>query len=109
MAKYSVLFRFHLGRGYTQLSDEERTKLREHWPLLDVFAKWKKAGIKLKGAITCSSHPEGFAHHLIFEVDSLEQMREMDNDVFLGEASRYIEKLDFHIGSTGMEERWAEL
>ena len=109
MAKYTVLFRFHYGRAYQQLSDQEREAARAAKPMEQLFKKWKSEGIKLKGSMTCSSHPDGFAHHLLFEVDSFEQMRQMDVDLFLGEAGRAIEKFDFHIGTPRAEERWAEL
>jgi hypothetical protein len=114
MAKYTVLLRFHYGRGWTQLPEKEKKQFRKgadekRSPMHELLRKWKAEGIELKGSMTCSSHPEGYAHHLLFGVDSFEQMRQMDMDVFLGEMGKIVEKFDLHIGSPRAEEMWAEV
>ena len=101
-----VLFRCHFGLPYRQGSEEERTKTHEL--ARQMFEKWKSSGVKLIGTFSCSSHVDGFAHHIILEVDDVRKVVEMDNDIFSGEVGKYMENFQFHIGwpGPGMEEIW---
>ena len=104
---YSVLVRFHGGRNIRNVPVEKRKEVSAAFR--DLYAKWKSAGIKLKASFNCSSHPAGFAHHLIFEVDSFEQMKEMDGDIMREKAGSFLENYDLHIGGSFAEDWWAEV
>ena len=101
-----VLFRFHGGLPARQASEEEKQKLQE--VAQQMFQKWISSGVKLIGTFSCSSHPDGFAHHIILEVDDVKQVVEMDNDIHAGEVGKLIENFQFHIGwpSPGIEAMW---
>ena len=97
-----ILFRWHLGLPMRQASEEEKKKI---WELIGkLFDKWKSEGVKTIGTFTCSAHPENFSHFMIFEVDNIEKMTEMDRDICMGEVGKYIETFSL-IPGFGSSER----
>ena len=91
-----VMFRLHLGLPFRQAPDAEKLKVREG--LGEAFKKWKESGIKLIGTFTSSAHVDGFAHHLLLEVDDITKVTEMDHDIFGGELGKYVEDFQIHTG-----------
>ncbi len=101
-----VLFRFHLGLPFRQASDEEKQK--SHESMGEMFKKWKSSGVKLIGTFGSPAHEDGFASHMILEVEDIAQVGEMDHDIFMGDAGKFIEDFQFHIGvaRTHIEDIW---
>ena len=76
-----ILFRFHYGLPMRQSSQDDREHI---WTLMhELFTKWKSEGIKTIGTFICSSHPEGYSHFHILEVDDIQKMFEMNMAVTL--------------------------
>ena len=96
-----VLFRIHAGLPYRQASEEEKKRLLELW--IEMFKKWKSSGVKLLGTFGSGAHVDGFAHHMILEVEDEGKVGEMDRDIMMGEVGQFIEDFQFHIGGARKE------
>ena len=59
--------------------------------------------IKLLGTFGSGAHVDGFAHHMIFEVEDEGKVGEMDRDIMMGEVGQFIEDFQFHIGGARKE------
>jgi len=101
-----VLFRFHFGLPFRQASDEEKQKAYQ--AIEELFKKWKSSGVKLIGTFGGPAHVDGFAHHMILEVEDVSKVWEMDQGIFGGEVGKLIEEFQFHIGvaRTSIEDIW---
>ncbi len=104
MATCTVLFRFQLGLPYRQASKREKDACGKAWKAM--MKRWKSKGVKMKASFNCSSHPDGYSHHWILEVESLERVQELDADVVGGALGRYLEKFAFEVGSSSWDEHW---
>jgi hypothetical protein len=92
-----VLFRFSLGLNYRQASEEEREKAVE--VMRQTFEKWKSSGVKLIGYFGAHGEAlDGFGHNLILDIKDVNQVQEMDADIFGGGFGKFIEKFSLHIG-----------
>ena len=88
-----------------QAAPEERRKWVGN-PMDEMFRKWQRAGARFVAGISCASHPGGFAHHAIFEVESLDQVEKMHTNILIGKVRRWLEGFDFHVGMTMVDPAW---
>ena len=92
-----IMFRFSTGLPWRQASAEERARFSSLFT--EIFTRWKSSGVKLLGYFGSRGQGiDGFSHNLIFAVDDLSVIDEMDADIISGEIGRYVEKFSFDVG-----------
>ena len=65
-----------------------------------LFKNWGKEGIRLIGSFGKDGHnPSGFAHHAIFEIDSVDTVWKMDHDFLTADWNHAVESFELHLGS----------
>ena len=65
----------------------------------ELFQKWSAAGIRLIGSFGNAAHtPGGFAHHAIFEIDSIDMVGKMDGDFMGADWNHVVESFELHLG-----------
>ena len=65
-----------------------------------LFSKWNDEGVKLIGSFGNAGHtPGGFAHHAIFEIDSVDIVGKMDSDFMSADWNHAVESFELHLGS----------
>ena len=65
----------------------------------DLFKKWSTEGIRLIGSFGNAGHtPGGFAHHAIFEIDSVDTVGKMDGDFMSAHWNHAVESFELHLG-----------
>jgi hypothetical protein len=75
------MLRLHLGVPFRQASAEERQELMEQFK--QFYAKWKASGVKLIGSYHgCGEGVGGYAHYVLFDVDDIETVYQMNRDIF---------------------------
>jgi len=90
---------------FRQASDEEKAQYRAQ--IKQAFAKWKSAGVKLVGSFHAwGEGVGGYAHYVLFDVDDLETVHQMNSDIF--DLGGIYQKHSFDIGlPTIIEGMWA--
>ena len=86
------------------LAARRETKKEGNEKLFDgvnqLFQKWGSEGIRLVGTFGNGAHtPGGFAHHAIFEIDSIDTVGKMDGDFMSADWNHMVESFELHLGS----------
>ena len=69
--------------------------------LNELFKHRSKEGIRLIGSFGKDSHTAGgFAHHAIFEIDSIDIVWKMDHDFMTADWNHAVESFELHLGSS---------
>jgi hypothetical protein len=96
---HRVMLCMHFG-----LAARRETKKKGNEKLFDgvnqLFQKWGSEGIRLIGTFGNSAHtPGGFAHHAIFEIDSIDTVGKMDGDFMSADWNHMVESFELHLGT----------
>jgi muconolactone delta-isomerase len=76
-----VMLRFHGGVPFRQASDEAKAQYQAQ--LKQAFARWRSAGVKMIGSFRASGEGVGgYAHYILFDVDDLGTVHQMNSDIF---------------------------
>jgi hypothetical protein len=100
-----VVFRWNGGSVRRGASEEEIEQSQQ--VSREIWGKWKKdPGIK----VICYYLVPGIAHHVVFEVDDITKVAEMDGDIFAAKGL-LIEDYSFEtvLGNTQFDEWWESL
>ena len=68
--------------------------------LNQLFKNWSKEGIRLIGSFSKDVHTPGvFAHHAIFEVETIDTVWKMDHDFVTADWNRELQSFELHLGN----------
>ena len=96
---YRVLLCMDLGLADRHEIENSRSE-KIFLGLNELFKNWGKEGIRLIGSFGKDVHTlDGFTHHAIFEIDSVDTVWKMDHDFMTADWNHELQSFELHLGN----------